>query len=405
MSILFDRLFTAVAFSHFIVDILNGQRGILLAYLSIPLALSNTTVGLVSSIYMISAALVQPFAGWLTDRIGPRWLVSGGVLWMGTFFSLALMIPGKTALILLVIASLGSGMFHPAGSMQSTLLGRTRYSGREGTTASMFFFVGQSGYAVGPLLGGPLLALWGPAGLVIIAVLCLPVSAYGNWQLRHPVRSPAASSSPEANSEFHWSTLKGQGRWVAALLLVATGQSWIQINMQTFVPKYLIDIGQGPGVYGLLAALFMLGSAIGNVIGGYSGDRIGQRTVIISGMALLGAPVLVISMVGFSPWLYVLIPLAGLFNGAAYTAIFTTSQRLIPGATGLAAGLALSFMFSSGSIGVLLSGWIADLAGFTPVFYMSAGLALLSCLMALWLKSDRPVTGPEKKLEPTFSDR
>ncbi|MDD5370004.1 MAG: MFS transporter [Anaerolineaceae bacterium] len=398
MSILFDRLFTAIAFSHFFVDILNGQRGVLLAYLSVPLALSNTTVGLVSSIYMISAALVQPFSGWLTDRVGPRWLVSGGVLWMGAFFVLALLIPGKVALILLVIASLGSGMFHPAGSMQSTLLGRTRFSGREGTTASIFFFVGQSGYALGPLLGGPLLALWGPPGLVLIVALCLPVSVYGNWQLRYPIRPPEITLNKPSMLQSSWTSLKGQGRVVTALLLVATGQSWIQQNLQTFVPKYLNDLGQGPGVYGIMAALYMFGSAIGNVIGGYTGDRIGQRTVILTGMALLGAPLWVITMIGYSPWLFLMIPLAGIFSGAAYTAIFTTSQRLIPGATGLAAGLALSFMFSSGSIGVLLSGWVADLAGFTPVFTMSAILALLSCILAWGLKPDRPVEKSETRL-------
>ncbi len=127
----------------------------LLAYLSGPLGLSNTSLGLVSTIYILSAALVQPLFGHLADRVGPRWVVAGGVLWMAFFFSLAVIAPGTLALILLVTASLGSGAFHPAGTMQATLRGRSHYAGKETTATAYFFVFGQLGLFFGPMLGGP----------------------------------------------------------------------------------------------------------------------------------------------------------------------------------------------------------------------------------------------------------
>src|SRR4030065_1775088 len=118
MSLLLDTLFATIALGHLAVDVLNGQRAVLLAYLSVPLGLSNPALSLVSTIYVISGAMIQPVFGHLADRIGPRWLVAGGVLWMGFFFSLAVVTPGSLALVLLVLASLGSAAFHPAGTMQ-----------------------------------------------------------------------------------------------------------------------------------------------------------------------------------------------------------------------------------------------------------------------------------------------
>lgn len=391
MSILLDKRFASIAFSHFIIDTLNGQRGILLAFLSVPLALSNTTVGLVSSFYMIAAALIQPLTGWLTDKAGPRWLVAGGALWMGFFFALALVVPGNTALVLLVVASLGSGMFHPAGSMQSTLMGRTHLAGRESTAASYFFFFGQSGYFIGPLIGGPLLSLWGLPGLLILVVFCLPVAVFGGWQLRRAERDQELPEPAAIQGTPSYHLLHSQWRLVALLLVIATSQSWIQLNMQTFIPKYLNDLGELPTVYGFIAALYMGGSALGNVFGGHIADRIGGRVVILTGLVLLSIPVFLITLVGTSAWLYILVPVSGLFSGAAYTSIFVRSQHLIPGARGLAAGIALSFIFSSGSIGGLISGVIADRYGFIPVFILTAGLGLLGGLFALGLKQDRPV--------------
>src|SRR4030067_2645266 len=88
MSLLLDTLFATIALGHLAVDVLNGQRAVLLAYLSVPLGLSNTALSLVSTIYVISGAMIQPVFGHLADRIGPRWLVAGGGWGMGGFFSL-----------------------------------------------------------------------------------------------------------------------------------------------------------------------------------------------------------------------------------------------------------------------------------------------------------------------------
>ncbi|RPI92460.1 MAG: MFS transporter, partial [Chloroflexi bacterium] len=138
MPLIFDSLFSSVAFSHFMVDVFNSSRPVLLTYLG----LSATQIALISTIYIWASALTQPFFGWISDRVGPRWLAAGGVLWMAIFYLGAVFIPGAGGLICLIIAALGSSSFHPVGAVQAALRGRTHMAGRETTSTSLFFTAG-----------------------------------------------------------------------------------------------------------------------------------------------------------------------------------------------------------------------------------------------------------------------
>ncbi|MEP0806781.1 MAG: MFS transporter [Chloroflexota bacterium] len=116
MPLLFDSLFSSIAMSHFMVDVFNASRPVLLTYLG----LTETQIALYSAIYIWVSALTQPLFGWVSDRVGPRWLAAGGVLWMTVFFTGAALVPGRGGLACLMIAALGSSSFHPVGTAQAT---------------------------------------------------------------------------------------------------------------------------------------------------------------------------------------------------------------------------------------------------------------------------------------------
>ncbi len=379
MSLLFDSLFSSIALGHLMVDLLNGSRPVLLAYLSGPLGLTNANIALISTLYVWTASISQPFFGWLTDRFGPRWLAAGGLLWMMVFYILAIFLPGTRALVFLVIAALGSGALHPAGAMQATLRGRTHYAGRETTAASFFFMFGQMGYFLGPIIAGPLLGAFGLIGLLIPAGLCLPIALNVGWQLR--------STRPVQSTEKEQPFQVRHGIWfIITLTTAAVLQAWAQQNMMTFLPKYLKDLGQTPAMYGLVAGLFMGGSALGNVLGGQLADRFGKKQVAGIMLALASIPLYLISVVGWSPWLYLLVPLSGLLTGSVHSIVVVIAQGIIKGGMALASGLILGIMFSAGALGTLLSGPLADSRGFPLVFQMTAGLVLIASLVISQLK-------------------
>jgi len=381
MPLLFDALFSSVAFSHLIVDVLNSSRPVLLTYLG----LGETQIALISTIYIWASALAQPFFGWLSDRVGPRWLAAGGVLWMTVFFSGAVFIPGPGGLICLIIAALGSSSFHPVGTVQATLQGRNHLAGRETTAASLFFMAGQLGHFIGPVLTGLILARLGLPALVILPIISIPIGLGLAYQLRanHPHPKPTHGDDKIR--------LQASVGFIVLLAIVATLQSWSQANMINFVPKYIKDMGLSAVTYGNIAGLFMGGSALGNVIGGHFGDRYTKRKVAALGLLIAALPIYIMSRIGWSPWLYLLIPLAGACTGSVHSIMVVLAQRIISGGMALASGLILGFIFSSGALGMLLTGPLAENYGFPTVLVMTSGLVLLAAPLALMLKEKTEV--------------
>jgi len=384
MSLFKDKLFSTIGLSHFAVDILNGQRSVLFVYLAVLLDLSNTQLGLFSTTYILAAALLQPLFGHLADRGGFRWAIAGGTVWIGLFFSAGLLIQNMSGLIFFVIASLGSGAFHPAGTMQATLVGRARYSGHETTSSSFFFLFGQLGLFIGPLLGGILLRRSGMLGLLWLTSFAILVGIFAFFRLRegsvHWEDQPEkkATTAHRPSSKLAW----------LAFAILATSQSWVQQNMVIFLPKYLSDLGRSPEVYGAISAFFIASAALGMVVGGILADRFGKRRTAATMLALAVLPLALIPSFAASTWLLLLIPLAGFFSGSTHSIVVVLAQRYIPGGMAMSSGLILGFIFSTGALGVLLSGYLADIYGLTIVFWLTALLALLAAAMALSLEKN-----------------
>ncbi|HEY42459.1 MAG TPA: MFS transporter [Anaerolineae bacterium] len=379
MSLIKDRPFIAAAVAHFAVDALNGQRPLLLAVLSVPLGLSNTAIGLVTTLYTFSGSLSQPLFGWLADRIGPRWVATIGVLWMAGAFGLAVSLPNYAPLILLILASFGSGAFHPAGAMEATLRGRQFLSDRETTAASLFFFSGAAGYSFGPALGGPILDRWGPPGLILLLLFVVPAGMYVSLRfvpLEESVEKQIDDTMPRKASSL---------TQLIPFIFLTAFRSWTQTSMVSFIPKYYNDLGYRPSVYGVIVALLTAGSAIGGVIGGMLADRYGKRNVTLQTLFCAVIPLAIFPFLSDTAWVYILLPLAGALTGASHSILVVLAQRMMPGKTGTASGLILGFTFTCGALGTLISGFQADFSGFKIMFLTLAGITLIAAFLAFRL--------------------
>jgi len=376
MPLLFFSLFSSVVLSHLMVDVFNSAPPVLLTFLG----LTETQIAWISTIYIWASALTQPFFGWLSDRVGPRWLAAGGVLWMTVFFSGAVYFPGAGGLICLIIAALGSSSFHPVGTAQATLQGRNHLAGRETTAASLFFMAGQMGHFIGPIITGLILARLGLPWLLVLSIVSIPIGFSLAYQLRHN------HPHPKPKNGDNTIRLQASIGFILLLAIVATLQSWSQSNMIAFVPKYLKDMGLSAVTYGNIAGLFMGGSALGNVIGGHLGDKYTKRKVAATALLFAALPIYIMSQIGWSPWLYALIPLAGACTGSVHSIMVVLAQRMISGGMALASGLILGFIFSAGALGLLFTGPLAENYGFPTVLVLTTGLVLVASPLALMLK-------------------
>jgi FSR family fosmidomycin resistance protein-like MFS transporter len=282
-------------------------------------------------------------------------------------------------------------VFHPAGTSEATRRGQQHLARLENTATSLFFVFGQSGLFLGPVLGGMLLDRWGPRGLLLLILPLIP----GGFFLARMDQLPTFPDQATIPDPAGAATARSAQRPPPMFILLITLRAWVQMTMMAFLPKYLSDLGFKPGVYGLIAALFMGGSAAGGVLGGWLADRFGNRVVVAGTLLMAVVPLglfpsakdpLVLALLSFT---------AGALVGAPHSILVVQAQHMMPGRAGVASGLILGFTFASGSIGALISGAIADQAGFSVVFFSLAGIALAAAWISVSLRVLRtrePVT-------------
>ena len=393
MRLLKNPLFLSLALSHFIVDVLNGQTGILLAVLSVPLGLSNASIGLIATIYALTGSLGQPVFGWMSDRWGARWAAAGGVLWMAVFFSLVAVAPGYWPIVLLVVGSLGSAAFHPPGTMKAAQVGHLHMTGQVATAASLFFLFGQGGLSMGPALGGLIIDHLGRAGLLLLTAITVPIGLWTAWQLRPEVLPATAAGQRRPASEPAGPLVSPDRMLFLLVILLAGLRTWAQSITLTFAPKFFQDQGVSPTVYGAIVAVFMGSSAIGGVMGAMLADRWGRRRTITLSLALSILPFYLFPLAD-GVWIYLLVALAGFFNGAPHSIFITLAQRALPGRAAFASGLTLGLMFAFGAIGAYLGGLIGDRIGLQLVLQGSAGISVATTLISLAMRAEakRPET-------------
>ena len=154
LAVLRNPTLLAVSIGHTAVDMFTSALPILLVVFAVRLGLSNVEIGTIVTFYTLAGSLAQPFFGLIADRWASHWFGISAVLWQAGGFVLATMLPGRAAFVAFVLAALGSGAYHPHGSLNIR-----RASGANAATAtSVFFFFGLAGHALGPVLAGFLLA-------------------------------------------------------------------------------------------------------------------------------------------------------------------------------------------------------------------------------------------------------
>jgi MFS family permease len=234
------------------------------------------------------------------------------------------------------------------------------------------------------MLGGPLLTAFGMPGLLLLAIFTLPIGLFASRELRY-LKKPATITLKEKKPAAKLVITRS----LLLMVGISAFQAWAQSNITAYMPRYLASLQLTPSQYGVIIGLFTAGSAIGCLVGGELADRTSRKTVIAGSLLTATIPLLLIAATGYTPWLYPLMFLAGSFTGGGFSVIVVQAQKVIPGGMGLASGLTLGFIFSAGAIGTMFSGKLADLAGYQPVFYLTALLALTAGILGLNLKSEK----------------
>lgn len=371
MGILF-----ALSFSHMLNDIVQALLPAVYPILKDSFGLTFTQIGLITLTFQMTGSILQPLIGYYTDRHPKPYSL---VLGMGfTLCGLILLALAHHYLLILVAAALigsGSAIFHP----ESSRMARLASGGRHGFAQSLFQVGGNAGTAIGPLLAAWIIVPHGQTSILVFTVIAIAgmiiLSRVGNWYVLHLAERRARGATAGTRT----SPLKRRTVMVTmGVLFVLMFSKFFylasMINYYTFylMQKFSVSVQQSQ----LYLFLFLAAGALGTIIGGPVGDRIGRKTVIwisILGMAPFSLLLPHASLLGTA----LLSVAVGFIMASAFPAILVYATELMPGKVGLIAGLFFGLSFGLAGIGSALLGRLADATSIAFVMSVCAWLPLL----------------------------
>ena len=125
--------------------------------------------------------------------------------------------------------------------------------------------------------------------------------------------------------------------------------------------------------------VFLGAVALGTIIGGPIGDRIGRKYVIWC--SILGVLPFTLALPYANLfWTGILSVSIGLVLASAFSAILVYAQELVPGRVGMIAGLFFGLSFGLGGLGAAALGELADLTSMDLVYRVCAFLPAIGLL-------------------------
>jgi FSR family fosmidomycin resistance protein-like MFS transporter len=382
----------AVTLAHISVDMQTASLVVLLPLLLASFDLSYTSAAAIISVNSLIIALAQPLFGVVSDRWNLRWLALAGCALTGLAMAGVLFLPSYWLVLAAVILSgIGSAAFHPEALTHV----RTISGDQKATASSVFFFGGNLGFALGPLVAALLVERYGPAG----APAMLIPTAIGLgllWSQRRRFDRPAPAprrARPVADplaAVFPWATVG----LVLFLLTLLTLRSVVLAGLQTFIPLYFTQEGgmSKAAVAQLLTVLTLMG-AFGTLFSGPIADRLGRRVVMAGSMAVVVAALFVFMRAEGLAQL-VALGVAGAMITAPWTITVVMIQDAMPNNLGLAGGLTLGTAYGASGLGVAALGAFADSAGLAQTMLIVTSLPVLVLILSLFVpeRRRRPAT-------------
>ncbi|MEV6979049.1 MFS transporter [Kitasatospora sp. NPDC093806] len=361
-----------LAVGHAAVDLYQGVVPALVPFLVAERALDyRSAAGVVLAATLLSS-IVQPLFGALTDRWAMPWLIPAATVAAGAGVGLAGLF-GPYALVCAAVALSGVGVaaYHP----ESARLARAA-SGNSHTRMGWFSLGGNVGFALAPLLVGPVLAVGGLGATPWLAVPAVAAAVCTAPVVRGLAARSAAASAARGGG--------GRDDWPGFLRLSAVigCRSVVFVGLSSFIALYA---GQRLGTGGAAgtAALFTLfaGGAVGTVLGGRLAARWGRvRTVRLSYAAAVPAVAGLLLVPG--PALYGFAALVSLALYVPFSLQVTLGQDYLPSRVGTASGVTLGLAVSVGGLAGPAIGLLADHVGLRTALAPLAVLCGLAWLLA-----------------------
>ena len=377
------RILVAISTGHMLNDTIQSLIPSIYPILKDSYALSFTEIGLITMTWQVTASILQPLIGLAIDRKPQPFSLAFG---MGSTLLGLLLMAAATSfpalLVSVIFIGIGSSIFHPEASR----VARMASGGQHGMAQSLFQVGGNIGSAIGPLLAAFIILPGGQPAVAWFALLALLamilLTRVGFWTRAQGRRSTTIKTTKPVRYSPRRVALA-----LSILALLVFSKFLYMANLSSFYTFYLIEtFGVSVRDAQLYLFIFLGAVAVGTIIGGPIGDRIGRRTVIW--ISILGVlPFTLLLPFANLEGTVALSILIGLILSSAFPAIVVFAQELVPNKVGTVSGLFFGFAFGMGGLGAALLGYVADQTSIDFVYHLAAYLPAIG-LLAMFLPKD-----------------
>ena len=269
------------------------------------LSLTDTSVGLIATVFNLFYACMVPLGGWAGDRFSRKWVTTLSIL----FWSVATMFTGLAngVVMLVLMRSVATGggeaFFGPANY---SLLGQYHTD-----TRARAMSIHQTSYYVGVILAGWLAGkiadslgwkysfiIFGAAGILWAAIMAI--------RLKDAPKEKTPAEAPAADKLKIWDGFKTVFSTPTALMLTLGFSAFIFVitGYMTWVPAYLQEeFGQNQEMAGLHSMLWTyIAAFVGVLLAGTLSDKWGAKDhkmrMYIQGAGLILGAVFLFLMAG-----------------------------------------------------------------------------------------------------------
>ena len=382
------RVLLALGLSHLLNDTLQSVITAVYPLLKESMALSFVQIGFITLVYQISASVFQPLVGFYLDKKPNPWFLPIGMSF--TLIGLVVLAFSGTlhqVLFSVFLVGIGSSILHPEASRLTSLAS----GGKRGLAQSVFQVGGNMGSSLGPLLAALCIAPYGQRNIVFFALLALcaiivmiPICRWYKRKLK-ALRLNKDGMKTEVMSPL------SRKKTIFSLSVLLIFSKYVYLaSITSYYTFFLIekfDVTVRDSQFFLFAFLFA--SALGILLGGPVGDKVGRKYVIWA--SILGAaPFSLIMPHANLLWTCILSILIGLILSSAFSAILVYAQELLPSKLGLISGLFFGLAFGIAGIASAVLGGLADKFGIEYVYQLCAYMPLLG-LIAWFLPDIRKI--------------
>ncbi len=371
----------ALGLSHLCNDTIQSLIPAVYPILKSEFALDFVQIGIITLVFQVAGALLQPAIGLYTDRHPlPYSAVFGMAFTLAGLISLAYASSYALILISVTLVGIGSSIFHP----EATRAARYASGGRQGLAQGIFQVGGQIGGALGPLCAAVFIVSNGRHSLVFftamiaLAMFLLTWSARQYWSVQSQFDAALRSKNDKGARPEHSRRTVIIGL-VVLTLLMASKLTYLE-SFRSFYTFYLIDrFGVSVSASQLMLFVFFISSAAGVLLGGIVGDRIGRYRIIW--ISILGPlPLTLLLPYADLFWTGVLTVGINLIMASAFASIMIYAMDLVPKRIGLIGGMFYGLNFAIGGVAAAFLGGLTDRIGIEGVYQICSFIPIAGFL-------------------------